>query len=82
MTCQLISLKIAPRGFEPLKQKSQAVYNKEVTESNKPVLSTSLDKILQKHSDLAQLIKTWPALPEHIKTAIKALIQTRKTENK
>jgi len=32
--------------------------------------------------DLAQLIQAWPTLPEHIKTKIKALVQTHKTENK
>jgi len=37
-----------------------------------------LAHIVQKHSDLALLIQAWPELPEHIKTAIKTLIQTQK----
>jgi len=30
--------------------------------------------------ELTQIIKAWPELPEHIKAAIKALIQTNKAE--
>ena len=30
--------------------------------------------------DLAKIMEAWPELPEHIKTAIKALIQTHKVE--
>jgi len=33
-------------------------------------------------SDLAEIVTVWPELPEHIKAAIKALIQTYKTEKK
>jgi hypothetical protein len=45
-------------------------------------LSTGLDKILQKYPDLRQIVKAWPKLPEHIKAAIKALVQTLKREKK
>jgi hypothetical protein len=32
--------------------------------------------------DLAEIVAVWPELPEHIKAAIKALIQTHNTEKK
>jgi len=39
-------------------------------------------QILQKHPELEPIISAWPELPEHIKAAIKALIQSHNTENK
>jgi hypothetical protein len=33
-------------------------------------------------SDLAEIVAVWSELPEHIKAAIKALIQTHNTEAK
>jgi hypothetical protein len=32
--------------------------------------------------ELAEIVTVWPELPEHIKAAIKALVQTHKTEKK
>jgi hypothetical protein len=32
--------------------------------------------------DLAEIVTVWPELPEHLKAAIKALIQTHKPEKK
>ena len=32
--------------------------------------------------DLAKIVKVWPELPEHIKAAIKALIQTHNNQTK
>jgi hypothetical protein len=33
-------------------------------------------------SDLVEIVAVWPELPEHIKAAIKALIQTHKAEKR
>ena len=33
-------------------------------------------------SDLAEIVAVWPELPVHIKAAIKALVQTHKSEKK
>jgi hypothetical protein len=41
-----------------------------------------LDKTLQKHPELEQIITAWPKLPEHVKKTIKALAQTHKPEKK
>ena len=73
---------IPPRGLEPLGQKQQANTNKELRGSQGFVLSTSLDKTLQKYPDLQQIVSAWPNLPEHIKAAVKVLVQTHITEKK
>jgi hypothetical protein len=36
--------------------------------------------VLDRHTDLKELVEAWPDLPESIKAAIKALIQTHKAE--
>jgi hypothetical protein len=69
--------KIAPRGFEPLNENQQPVDNKALTQSENPVLATSLDKILQKHPDLAQVVERWSNLPIRIKAAIIAIVHVK-----
>jgi hypothetical protein len=69
-------------GIEPVSRSCRPAVNKELTENQKPVLSIGLDTIVQKYPELVKLIQTWPNLSEHIKTAIKALIQTNRTEKK
>ena len=39
-------------------------------------------EITEAPSDLAEIVQLWPELPEHIKAAIKALVQTHNTEIK
>jgi hypothetical protein len=70
--------KIAPRGFEPLNENQQPVDNKALTENQNPVLATSLDKILQKHPDLALVVERWPNLSDTIKQAVKTLVESQK----
>jgi hypothetical protein len=36
--------------------------------------------LLQKYPDLVQLVERWPSLPEHIKAAVKALVQSSDSE--
>jgi hypothetical protein len=43
---------------------------------------TETGTLNSKDPDLALVVKVWPNLPEHIKAAIKALIQTNSTEKK
>jgi hypothetical protein len=35
-----------------------------------------LAQIAEKHPDLRLIVEAWPELPEHIKAAIKALLET------
>jgi len=79
-TAILADNQIAPRGFEPLEGNQQVSSHKQLTENANPVLSTGLDKTLQEFPDLVELVRAWPDLPEHIKAAIKALIQARRAE--
>jgi len=41
-------------------------------------LAENLALLLQEHSDLAGLARAWPSLSEHIKQAIKALVEASK----
>jgi len=50
--------------------------------SENPNLVSGLFSKSEIEPDFLQLIEAWPSLPEHIKAAIKALIQTHKAEEK
>ena len=66
-----------PQGeIKPPEEKSQQSDNKELTTLQTSVLATGLDKLLQKHPELATIIRAWPNLPPNIKATIMALIQT------
>ena len=83
MTCSIFracTRKIGVIGFEPTSGNYKPTVNKALTDNDGPVLDTSLDILLQKHSELKQIINAWPDLPEHIKAAIKSLIQAHITE--
>lgn len=73
----LKDLQIPPRGLEPEHVSSlnnndlQKIKNSTGAESG--AFSVKTSKI---DSDLWNLINFWPSLPEHIKAAIKALVQT------
>ena len=76
--------------FQSVDEKSQTQSKQDV--SNTPI--NSLQTSLQKKSengqnqgdklpdDLAEIVCLWPELPEHIKVAIKALVQTFIREDK
>ena len=64
------------------RENQQAVDNTELTENQNPVLSTGLDKTLQKDPELNAIITAWPNLPEHIKKTIKTLIAAHITASK
>jgi len=67
----------APRvGLEPTRSNRQGIDNKELTENENPVLSTGLDKIVQKYPEIVKLIQAWPKLPETIRSAIVAIVRS------
>jgi len=49
---------------------------KALSDSEHTDLALHLAQITQKHPDLAEIVAVWPELPEHIKQAIKVLVQT------
>jgi hypothetical protein len=68
---------------------AQTPTNKVVTATGKsgdksenPNLVSGLFSDTDFDPDLLQFIEAWPDLPDHIKAAVKALIQTHKAEKK
>jgi F0F1-type ATP synthase beta subunit len=71
-----MSVKIPPRGVEPLNENQQAADNKALTETENPVFDTSLAILLQKYPELQEIISAWPKLPDDVKAEVKALVQS------
>ena len=79
--------------MSPLNEKDKVQTNKDLaptglvvdrkTDSKNPKTTKNQAKIdtSELPSDLAEIVAVWPELPEHIKAAIKALVQTH-TGNK
>ena len=94
----VLTQKLRPAGFEPVtfglgNRCSKNITNDktETCETPKEQLTPQLTPKSQKQSkidtpklpdDLAEVVAVWPELPEHIKAAIKALVQAHNMENK
>jgi hypothetical protein len=61
--------------FEPLSTNQQPSENKRLTENSNPVLSTGLDKILQKYPELERIITAWPELAEQDRKAMLDIVK-------
>jgi hypothetical protein len=68
--------------MSPLTQDSQALNDKQLTDSPKSDLASCLALLAQKYPDLALVVKAWPNLPDETKTAILALAQPTFTRGK
>jgi hypothetical protein len=79
--------KVPEEGLEPSRSYDQGILspsiknhnqlkNQALTDNDQIDLARNLALLLQKFPELARIIEVWPGLPEHIKAAIKALIQT------
>ncbi len=68
-------------GLQPIRQDSQAKENKELTDTEKPCLQTSLQRAESEQNsnfnppaDLEEIIEAWNDLPEHVKQTIRTLV--------
>jgi hypothetical protein len=75
-----------PDGIlSPAPKDSNLLHTKALTENDQSDLASYLAQIAQKDPDLAELVKVWPELPEHIRRAIRTLTEpfgkAQKSEN-
>jgi hypothetical protein len=62
--------------LNPEQENYNSLLNNVLTENLKNDSSQNSSFILEAYHDLQVVVKSWPNLPEHIKAAIQALIQT------
>ena len=79
------SLLTVRRFSKPSQQSHKAKKGKDLQEAAKDACAPACAREAKNgliSPELEQVIKAWPELPQHIKAAIKALIQTHHTENR
>ncbi len=70
------------RDFESRAKNTEQLSNKELIDLAGPDFANCFAIIVQKYPELKHIKEVLPELPEHIKAAIIALIQTNKSEKK
>ena len=76
-TAILADNRIAPRGFEPLETKPQAVEHTALTRIEDFCFHSSFDSLCAGDADLAVIVRAWAGLPADVKEKIKGLIEGR-----
>ena len=70
------SLKIAPRGFEPLEANQEGLENTALTEKADFVFDAGLDSFCAQDADLAAIVRAWSGLPAGVRQQIKRLAES------
>ena len=83
----LMGLQPIPFSSQPSKQQALTTLQKDCVQTSVQTKTKNDPKqtkfnISELPSDLAKIVAVWPSLPENIKAAIKALIQTHNSEIK
>jgi hypothetical protein len=64
------------RFTKPESENANLLNNQALTETGENVLASCLALLSQKDADLALVVEHWPNLPEHIKAAVKTLVNS------